>query len=74
MAILDVQMPGMDGFELLARLKEDRRTRGVRTIVFTSMGRESDVSRGFQLGADDYLVKPFSPRELLARVLRLIRE
>ena len=74
LAILDVQMPGMDGFELLARLKEDRRTRGVRTIVFTSMGRESDVSRGFQLGADDYLVKPFSPRELLARVLRLIRE
>lgn len=74
LAILDVQMPGMDGFELLARMREERRTRNVRVIVFTSLGSESDVSRGFQLGADDYLVKPFSPRELLARVLRLIRD
>jgi PleD family two-component response regulator len=74
LVVLDVQMPGMDGFEVLARLKEDDRTRGVRTILFTSLGSESDISRGFELGTDDYLVKPFSPRELIARVLRLVRD
>jgi len=72
-AVLDIKMPGMDGFEVLARMKEDPRTRAVRTLIFTGMGRDSDLDRAFALGADDYLTKPFSPGELLARVLRLAR-
>jgi DNA-binding response OmpR family regulator len=71
--ILDIRLPGMDGFEILSRMNDEGMTENVRTIVLTGLGRESDVSRAFSLGADDYLVKPFSPVELLARALRLIR-
>jgi DNA-binding response OmpR family regulator len=63
----------MDGFEILSRMKEEGMTENVRTIVLTGLGREADVTRAFSLGADDYLVKPFSPVELTARALRLVR-
>jgi DNA-binding response OmpR family regulator len=71
--ILDIRLPGMDGFEILSRMKEEGMTENVRTIVLTGLGREADVTRAFSLGADDYLVKPFSPVELTARALRLVR-
>lgn len=71
--ILDIRLPGMDGFEILARMKAEGLTTNVRTMVLTGLGRESDVSRAFGLGAEDYLVKPFSPIELTARALRLVR-
>ena len=72
LAILDVKVPGMDGFELLAKLREIPRLADVPIIMLTGMGSEADVIRGLDLGADDYMLKPFSPSELLARVRRLL--
>jgi len=71
--ILDIRMPGMDGFEVLARMRRDPRTERTPALILTSLGRDADLRRAFELGADDYLTKPFSPAELLARVLRLAR-
>ena len=70
LAILDVKMPGMDGFEVLRRLRAEPALRHTPVMMLTSMGSEHDVVRGLQLGADDYIVKPFSPVELVARVHR----
>ena len=72
LAILDVKVPGMDGFELLERLRKIERLADVPIVMLTGMGSESDVIRGLELGADDYVLKPFSPSELLARVRRLL--
>ena len=72
LAILDVKMPGMDGFELLDRLRKVPAFYDTPIIMLTSMGREEDIAKGFDLGADDYMVKPFSPVEVLARVRRLL--
>ncbi len=72
LAILDVKMPGMDGFELLERLRKVPAYYELPIIMLTSLGREEDVAKGFDLGADDYMVKPFSPVEVLARVRRLL--
>jgi DNA-binding response OmpR family regulator len=73
LVILDVKMPGMDGFEVLERLRRTPAYRAIPIIMLTSMGSEADVVRGFSLGADDYILKPFSPTELSARVRRLLR-
>lgn len=73
LAILDVKMPGMDGFELLARFREIPAFVKIPIAMLTSMGSEKDISRGLELGADDYILKPFSPSELLARVHRLLK-
>jgi DNA-binding response OmpR family regulator/predicted nucleic acid-binding protein len=72
-AILDVQLPGMDGFEILGRVREHPDTQRLPVLMFTSLGRQEHVRRGFELGADDFMTKPFSPGELLTRVLRLVR-
>jgi DNA-binding response OmpR family regulator len=71
--ILDVKMPVMDGLEALRRIRAlaDRRTLPI--IILTALGNEHDLVHGFELGADDYLVKPFSPAELAVRVGRLVR-
>ena len=71
-AVLDVKMPGMDGFELLERLRNVPVYAELPIMMLTSMGREEDIARGFDLGADDYMIKPFSPVEVLARVRRLL--
>ena len=73
LVILDVKMPGMGGFEVLDRLRRSPSFTQVPIIMLTSMGGEADVVRGFKLGADDYMLKPFSPVELSARVWRLLR-
>lgn len=73
LAILDVKMPGMDGFEVLKRLREIPKFKSMPIMMLTSMGVEKDIVRGLELGADDYMLKPFSPTELLARVRRLLR-
>jgi diguanylate cyclase (GGDEF)-like protein len=72
LAILDVKVPGMDGFELLERLRGIARLDAVPIVMLTGLGGESDVIRGLELGANDYMLKPFSPTELLARVRRLV--
>jgi DNA-binding response OmpR family regulator len=71
--ILDVNMPGLDGFEVLARLQRDADTRSVPVVMLTARQHEADVLRGFGLGAADYITKPFGPLELVARVRRLIQ-
>jgi DNA-binding response OmpR family regulator len=71
--VLDVKMPGLDGFEVLDRLRKDDRFSATAIVMLTSMGQEADVVRGFSLGADDYVLKPFSPVELTARVRRLLQ-
>jgi DNA-binding response OmpR family regulator len=70
--ILDIKMPEVDGLEVLRRLRADPATRSLPVILLTALGEEEDVVRGFGLGADDYLVKPFSPTELAVRVDRLL--
>jgi DNA-binding response OmpR family regulator len=70
--ILDLMMPKLGGFEFLNRLR-DREGPRPRVIVLSARGREEDVTRAFDLGADDYVTKPFNPQELLARVARLLR-
>ncbi len=71
--ISDVRMPKMDGFEMLKQLRGMPGLAQVPIIMLTSMGSEEDLTKGFQLGADDYVLKPFSTAELLSRVRRLLK-
>lgn len=71
--VLDVMLPDLQGFEVLRILRTREATRGIPVILLTARGEESDVLVGFELGADDYIVKPFSPRELLARVRAVLK-
>jgi DNA-binding response OmpR family regulator len=66
--VLDVMMPRLDGYELTRRLRAEESLRSVPVILLTARSHETDVSRGFEVGADDYLRKPFNPDELVARV------
>lgn len=68
LAVLDVMMPSLNGFEVTRRLREDPATREIPVILLTARAQEADVQEGFDAGADDYIRKPFSPRELSARV------
>jgi DNA-binding response OmpR family regulator len=68
LAVLDVMMPGLSGIDVLRKVRENERLHGVRVILLTARSRDSDVDAGFATGADDYIIKPFSPRELLHRV------
>jgi two-component system alkaline phosphatase synthesis response regulator PhoP len=71
--ILDLQLPGMDGLSLCREIRRDRRTRAIPVIMLTARADESDRVVGLELGADDYVVKPFSPKELVARVRAVLR-
>ncbi|MBP5235093.1 MAG: response regulator transcription factor [Bacteroidales bacterium] len=71
--LLDVMMGGMSGFKLAARLKADPKTTGIPIIFLTARDSEDDTVRGLELGADDYVSKPFSIRELLARIGAVLR-
>jgi len=68
LVISDVTMPRVDGFELLKRIREQTTTKALPVILLTGRGGTEDIVAGMGLGADDYLVKPFALRELLARV------
>ncbi|BDC52385.1 hypothetical protein F183_A47000 [Bryobacterales bacterium F-183] len=70
--VIDASMPGLDGFELLAAIKRDPSMQHVAVVMLTSRQSEADTLRAFGLGADDYLVKPFSPMEVAARIKRLL--
>jgi two-component system phosphate regulon response regulator PhoB len=71
--LLDVMMPGMDGLEVCRALRRDPATERTPVIMLTARASESDRVVGLELGADDYLTKPFSPRELVARVKAVLR-
>ncbi len=73
LVLLDLMLPGLDGLEVCKRLQADPVTANVPVIMVTAKGEESDVVSGLQIGADDYVTKPFSPKELLARVKAVLR-
>lgn len=73
LVISDIMMPRMDGFEMVRLLRSDRLVGNTPLIMLSAKGEEDDRIRGLELGADDYVTKPFSPRELLARVRALLR-
>jgi DNA-binding response OmpR family regulator len=68
LAVLDIMMPGMSGLDACRELRADPATSEVPIILLTARAQESDIETGFAVGADDYIVKPFSPRELAGRV------
>ena len=71
--LLDLMLPGLDGIEVCRRLKQSPKTMSIPIIMVTAKGEETDIVLGLGVGADDYVVKPFSPREMLARVKAVLR-
>ena len=71
--VLDLMLPGVDGLEVCRRLKADPRTSGIPIVMLTAKGDEADVVTGLELGAADYVTKPFSPRVLTARIRAVLR-
>ena len=71
--VLDLMLPGIDGLEVTKVLKSDSRTRDIPIVMLTAKGEEADIVTGLELGADDYITKPFSPRVLVARVRAVLR-
>jgi two-component system, OmpR family, alkaline phosphatase synthesis response regulator PhoP len=71
--VLDLMLPGLDGLEVAKALKADARTKGVPIVMLTAKGEDADVVSGLEIGADDYITKPFSPRVLTARVKAVLR-
>jgi two-component system alkaline phosphatase synthesis response regulator PhoP len=73
LVLLDIMLPDLDGFEICKRLRAEDRLRSLPVIFLTAKGEELDRILGLEIGADDYVVKPFSPRELVARVKAVLR-
>jgi len=71
--VLDLMLPGIDGLEVAKVLKNDAKTKDISIVMLTAKGEEPDIVTGLELGADDYVTKPFSPRELAARVRAILR-
>ncbi|MFQ5702742.1 MAG: response regulator [Gemmatimonadales bacterium] len=71
--LLDLMLPGLDGIEVCRRLKQDDLTREIPIIMLTAKAEESDIVLGLGVGADDYVTKPFSPREVIARIKAVAR-
>ena len=72
LAVLDVMMPGMSGLDAIRVIRSDPAMTGIPVILLTARAQETDVETGFDSGADDYITKPFSPRELASRVQALL--
>ena len=73
LVLLDLMLPGLDGLDVCRELKRDAATQGIAVIMVTAKGDETDIVTGLELGADDYVVKPFSPKILLSRVKAVLR-
>jgi two-component system, OmpR family, alkaline phosphatase synthesis response regulator PhoP len=73
LVVLDLMLPGMDGLEVARILKSEEKTQDLPIVMLTARGEEADVVTGLELGADDYITKPFSPRILNARIKAVIR-
>jgi DNA-binding response OmpR family regulator len=72
--VLDINMPDMDGYQVLAALKATSSDAPMRVLMLTACHQEAEVLKGFKLGAEDYIVKPFNPADLLMRVRRIVRK
>jgi len=73
LVLLDLMLPGIDGLQVAKRLKEEESTRDISIVMLTAKGEESDIVTGLELGADDYVTKPFSKKVLFARVRAVLR-
>ncbi|MEW6358203.1 MAG: response regulator [Planctomycetota bacterium] len=73
LVVLDLMLPGVDGLEVCKALKSDPKTAGIPVVMLTAKGEESDIVTGLELGADDYVTKPFSPKVLIARARAVLR-
>ncbi len=71
--LLDLMLPGMEGLEVCRHLRQNRNTRRIPLVMLTAKGEETDIVLGLEMGADDYVTKPFSPKELAARVRAVLR-
>ena len=74
LVILDIMMPKLDGFEVCKQIRANPDWNGVRIIMLTAKGRDSEREKGLELGADDYLTKPFSTRDILQRAKDVLAE
>jgi DNA-binding response OmpR family regulator len=74
LVLLDVMMPGRSGFDVCQAVRADDALRGVRILMLTAKGRDTDVAKGLALGADGYMTKPFATQELAARVRELLAQ
>lgn len=72
--LLDIMLPQKNGFEVCQKIRENPAWNGIKVVMLTAKGRESEVTKGLALGADAYITKPFATRELLASVQRLLGE
>ena len=72
LVLLDVMMPRKSGFDVCQVLRADEANRALRILLLTAKGRDDDVAKGLALGADAYMIKPFSPKELVAKVRELL--
>jgi DNA-binding response OmpR family regulator len=70
--VLDAMMPGLDGFEVLRRMRADEALRGIPVLMLTARKQQQDIVGALELGANDFMVKPFMPEELVARLTRLL--
>ena len=73
LVLLDLMLPGLDGLEICRRIRSDDRLKATQVVMVTALGQEADIVKGLELGADDYVTKPFSPRVLEARVHAVLR-
>lgn len=73
LVLLDLMLPRMDGLEVCRLLKADHRTQAIPIVMLTAKGEESDVVTGLEVGADDYITKPFSPKVVIARIRNILR-
>ena len=72
LVVLDIMLPRLDGWQVCRRLRQDPRTRNLPIIILSALSEVKDKLKGFDLGADDYVTKPFSPRELVVRIKRVL--
>jgi DNA-binding response OmpR family regulator len=72
LVILDVMLPRLNGFDVCRRIRDAPRWRGLKILMLTAKGRDSEMQRGLELGADAYVTKPFSTRDLVARIRALL--
>ncbi len=73
LVVLDIMLPKLNGFDVCQRIREDPRWRGIKILMLTAKGRETEVAKGLRLGADAYVTKPFSTKDLMVRIRELLQ-